>query len=44
LVDGFDVDTSRAREMLDWTPSHTIEESIRTLVREKTFRSSPQDR
>jgi UDP-glucose 4-epimerase len=38
LVDGFDVDTSRARETLGWTPSHTIEESIRTLIREKTFR------
>lgn len=34
LVDSFDVDTTVARERLDWKPTLTIEESVRDLLRE----------
>jgi UDP-glucose 4-epimerase len=32
LVEDFTVDTSRAKEKLGWEPTHTVEESIRTLL------------
>lgn len=35
LVSEFAVDTSKAREELGWTPDHTIEGSIRKLVRRR---------
>jgi UDP-glucose 4-epimerase len=34
LVDQFTVDTSAARETLGWEPDHTVEESVRRLLRE----------
>lgn len=33
LVDRFEVDTSKAREQLSWEPRHSIEESVRELIR-----------
>jgi UDP-glucose 4-epimerase len=35
LVDSFAVDTSAAREELGWAPEHTVEESIRELIRRR---------
>jgi UDP-glucose 4-epimerase len=35
LVEEFAVDTSRAREELGWEPTHTVEESIRELLRRR---------
>jgi UDP-glucose 4-epimerase len=35
LVEDFAVDTSRAREELGWEPTHTVEESIRELLRRR---------
>jgi len=35
LVDAFAVDTSAAREELDWQPEHTVEDSIRELLRKR---------
>jgi UDP-glucose 4-epimerase len=35
LVDSFAVDTSAAREELGWTPDHSVEESIRELIRRR---------
>jgi UDP-glucose 4-epimerase len=32
LVEDFTVDTSRVKEELGWEPTHTVEESIRTLL------------
>ena len=34
LVDQFPVDTTAARERLDWEPRESVEDSIRTLLRE----------
>lgn len=39
LVDQFSVDTSKAHEQLGWSPEHTVEESIRKLLREKATES-----
>lgn len=39
LVDQFSVDTSKAHEQLGWNPEHTVEESIRKLLREKATES-----
>jgi UDP-glucose 4-epimerase len=36
VVEEFTVDTSRIREDLGWKPEHTVEESIRTLLRRHT--------
>jgi UDP-glucose 4-epimerase len=35
LVEQFAVDTTRAREELGWRPNHTVEESIRELLRRR---------
>ena len=35
LVTDFQVDTSRAREELGWTPTHSVEDSVRELIRRK---------
>ena len=35
LVRDFQVDTTRAREELGWAPTHSVEESIRALIRRK---------
>ena len=34
LVDSFDVDTSAARDRLGWEPEHSVEESVRGVLRE----------
>lgn len=36
LVETFTVDTSKARQRLGWVPEHTIEDSIRNLLRANT--------
>ncbi|MXR51715.1 NAD-dependent epimerase/dehydratase family protein [Halovenus sp. WSH3] len=36
LVDQFAVDTSRTRSELGWEPEHTVEETVRELVRERS--------
>ncbi|WP_436903635.1 NAD-dependent epimerase/dehydratase family protein [Halovenus halobia] len=36
LVDQFTVDTSRTKSELDWEPTRTVEETIRTLIRERS--------
>jgi UDP-glucose 4-epimerase len=36
LVESFAVDTSRTREILDWTPTHTVMDSVRHLIRQRT--------
>ncbi len=40
LVSEFAIDTSRAREELGWEPTHTVKDSIRTLVRDRSGRSA----
>lgn len=39
LVNQFSVDTSKSHEQLGWSPEHTVEESIRKLLREKATES-----
>jgi UDP-glucose 4-epimerase len=45
LVDAFPVDTSRTEAELGWTPTHTVAESVRRLIRQRSGsdakRSSP---
>jgi len=36
LVEDFAVDTSKAQSVLGWEPQHTVEESVRRLIREQT--------
>jgi UDP-glucose 4-epimerase len=36
MVESFTVDTSKIRSELGWTPSHTVEESIREMLRRRT--------
>jgi len=38
LVEDFTVDTSKANEVLRWEPQRTVEETVRTLVKQKSSR------
>ena len=35
LVDAFPVDIARTRDVLGWEPTHTVAESVRTVIRER---------
>ena len=43
LVEDFTVDTTKARERLGWEPEHTVEESIRDLLRARAEDLPPQE-
>jgi UDP-glucose 4-epimerase len=43
LVEDFTVDTTKARERLGWEPEHTVEESIRGLLRARAEDLPPQE-